>query len=94
MPRNSRYWLGGLASLAFLAIFALRTDIGDAIDDLLEADYRYLVPAIAALFVSVWFRAWRWATILRALPVRRHRLDGEQHPASARGRARPYLRTR
>lgn len=50
--------------MAFLGIFALRTDIGAAVDDLLEADYRYLVPAIGMLFVSIWFRAWRWATIL------------------------------
>lgn len=43
--------------------------MGDAIDDLLEADYRYLLPAIAVFFLSVWFRAWRWATILRQFLV-------------------------
>ena len=65
MLRSARYWLGALASLAFLFVFYLRTDVEAAIDDLLGADYRYLVPATAVFLLSIWFRAWRWGTILR-----------------------------
>ncbi|MEX2236003.1 MAG: lysylphosphatidylglycerol synthase transmembrane domain-containing protein [Dehalococcoidia bacterium] len=75
LARKARYWIGGLASIVFLGLFVLRTDVDKAIDALLEADYIYLAPAIAVFFVSVWFRSWRWATILRPfLVIRVHHL--------------------
>jgi glycosyltransferase 2 family protein len=61
---KARYWLGAAASIFFLGIFVLRTDVGAATDDLLDAEYVYLLPAMAVFVVAVWFRAWRWATIL------------------------------
>ncbi|MPZ23490.1 MAG: flippase-like domain-containing protein [Dehalococcoidia bacterium] len=64
-----RFLLGLAASLVFLAIFVLRTDIDGAWEDLKRADYVYVIPAVGVFFVSVWFRAWRWGTVLRPFLV-------------------------
>jgi glycosyltransferase 2 family protein len=72
---KARYWIGAVLSIVFLAVLALRTDLGDTWDDLQAADYRYLTPAVAALLVSIWFRAWRWSAILHPfLSIRIYRL--------------------
>jgi hypothetical protein len=61
------FWLGIAVSILFLAL-ALRGLKLDAFwADVQRADLIWLVPGIAVYFVAVWFRAWRWAFMLRPL---------------------------
>src|SRR4051812_5181886 len=54
----------GLAVSAVCCWIALRqVDLGDVADTLGEADYPWLVPALAALMVANWMRAERWRAI-------------------------------
>lgn len=71
--RQWRIWLGLGVSLFFLA-WALR-QVGDLSTmglALRDANYLYLIPALAVYFFGVWLRAARWHYLLRplrALPV-------------------------
>ena len=71
---NWRVWLAFLVSGGLLAILVLQVDpakIGDALSD---ANYWYIIPAVALYFVAVYFRALRWRFLLsplRVLPVKR-----------------------
>ena len=31
-----------------------------------QANYWWLIPAVAVYFISVWFRSWRWGFLLRS----------------------------
>lgn len=64
-----RRWLifvvGLLVSLVFLW-YALRDlHLGQVWAALREARYGWVVPGLAVYFLSVWFRSWRWAFLLR-----------------------------
>ena len=65
--RRWQFWIGLAVSAIFLWL-ALR---GLRLDDLWEAlrgaRYAWLIPGIAAYFVGVWARAWRWHFLLRPL---------------------------
>ncbi|MDO8491962.1 MAG: lysylphosphatidylglycerol synthase transmembrane domain-containing protein [Dehalococcoidia bacterium] len=67
MLKNLRFWLGIAVTLVFL-FFALRnvhfSDVGRA---LREANYIFILPALAAYFIGVWFRALRWRFLLKPL---------------------------
>ncbi|HSO26567.1 MAG TPA: lysylphosphatidylglycerol synthase domain-containing protein, partial [Anaerolineales bacterium] len=62
-----QFWLGLLISLIFL-YFALRglglQDLGQA---LTGANYWWLAPGVAAYFLAVWARAWRWHYLIRPI---------------------------
>lgn len=62
--RDRKLWLGALGTVLFLALFFARTDFGELGDALAEANYWWVVPAIAVWFVSAWFRALRWRLLL------------------------------
>lgn len=65
MLKQWRFWLGLVISLAFL-IFAFRNqDLGQIGRSLLNADYRFLIPAVAIYFVGVYFRTLRWRALLK-----------------------------
>ena len=71
-------WLGVAVSVVLLLFLAYQIyridDPSGLIDELAEANYIYLIPAIAVYFVGVWFRALRWQFLLNPLryfPVRR-----------------------
>jgi len=69
MRRNLRFWLGIFISLLFL-YFALRGqrlgEVGEAIS---EANYWWLIPAVAVYFVAVGLRTYRWHFLLRPIKV-------------------------
>ena len=67
-------WVGLLISAVFLwsALRGLR--LRDVWQEMVAADYIWLVPSVATYFVAVWARTWRWDYMLRPLkhiPVRR-----------------------
>jgi glycosyltransferase 2 family protein len=66
--KRSFFWIGILVSILFmgLALRGLRLDAFWA--DVQNAALWWVLPGIALYFVAVWFRAWRWAFMLRALP--------------------------
>lgn len=72
--RSWRVWVGFLVSLFFI-YFALRNqDFGHIWQALREAEYRWLVPALAVYFLGVMVRSVRWHYLLRAvedIPPRR-----------------------
>ena len=60
-------WLGIAISALFLwlALRGLRlTDVWQALQD---AQYLWLIPGVAAYWIGVWVRSWRWTYLLRPL---------------------------
>ena len=71
-------WLGIVVSVAMLLFLAWQVyqfdDLSGLVDELAEANYIFLIPAVAVYFVGVWFRALRWQFLLNPLryfPVKR-----------------------
>ncbi len=67
MLKSRRLWVGVIISLAFLALFFYRVDFMAMGRALAEANYIYLLPALAVYFTGVYFRAIRWHYLLRPL---------------------------
>ena len=65
MLKSRRFWLGAAVTGGFLALLFLRFDFPAMREALTEANYLYLIPAIAVYFVSLYFRAFRWSFLLR-----------------------------
>ena len=65
--RSWRLWLGLAVSLLFLGLLFLRVDVGETVESLGEANYLYLVPAVALYFLAVAFRTFRWRFLLSHL---------------------------
>lgn len=71
---NWRLWIGFGVSALLLFVLVVQVDLGEMGEALREANYLYVVPAIALYFVAVYFRAVRWRYLLsplRLFPVRR-----------------------
>ena len=67
-------WAGIAISVALLLFFYYQLEPGELKTLLAEANYLYLIPAVALYFVGVLFRAYRWQYLLaplRVFPVRR-----------------------
>ena len=64
---SRRLWLGLGGTGLFLGLFFWRTDLGDLGDALAQANYWWVVPAVAIWFVSAAFRSLRWHYLLRRL---------------------------
>ena len=71
-------WIGVAVSVVLLLFLAWQVyridDPSGLIDELAEANYLYLIPAVAVYFVGVLFRAIRWQYLLapmRRFPVKR-----------------------
>lgn len=62
--RSGKLWLGLLGTALFLGLFFARTNLNELGDALADANYWWVVPAIAVWFISAWFRAIRWRVLL------------------------------
>ena len=72
---SMKYWIGIGLSVLLLAVFFHTADVRRMVEALAGADYWYLIPAVGANLVSVYFRTLRWTVMLRHLkPVRTFRL--------------------
>ncbi len=67
MPKQKRFWVGLLVSLVLLVFVFYQTDPSKIWDSLQQAQYIYLLPALALYFIGVGVRAARWHFLLRAL---------------------------
>ena len=69
-----RFWLGLAVTALLLMLLVYQVDLGEVRDAVGQANYVYVVPAVALYFVAVFFRALRWRYLLspmRLLPVSR-----------------------
>ena len=73
MLRQRRFWLGLGISLVLLAYVFHQTDPAKILDSLRQAQYVYLLPALALYFLGVWVRAVRWHFLLRSIKPISHR---------------------
>ena len=67
-------WAGVAVSVVMLLFFYRQLDTAELAELLGEANYYYLIPAVAIYFVGVLFRAYRWKYLLspmRDFPVHR-----------------------
>ncbi len=60
-----KFWLGVFFSLLFLYLALRGLHLRDVWQDMLAAEYIWLLPGIAVYFLGVWVRAWRWHYLLR-----------------------------
>jgi len=71
--KQKRVWLGVLLSLILLGYIFYQTDPGKIWSSLQQAQYIFLIPALALYFFGVGIRAARWHFLLRDLkpiPIR------------------------
>ncbi|HSR47026.1 MAG TPA: lysylphosphatidylglycerol synthase transmembrane domain-containing protein [Anaerolineales bacterium] len=66
--RRWQLWLGIVISLVFLALALRGLRLQEVLQAVRDAEYLWLIPGIAAYFVGVYARAWRWHYLLR--PIR------------------------
>jgi len=62
---GKQFWLGLVGSLVFLALLFYRVDLEKLGGALKGANYLFIIPSLAAYFLSVWFRTLRWQYLLR-----------------------------
>lgn len=65
MLRSVRFWAGFAISAVLIALFLRAThprELGDALG---KADYRWLIPGTAILFVAISARCVRWSVLMR-----------------------------
>lgn len=71
---NWKFWLGIAISAVFLYLALRGQPLSETWEAIKRARYIWLVPAVAAFFVRVFFAAWRWHILLRTakdIPVQR-----------------------
>ncbi len=67
MLASKKLWLGLLVSAVFLVLFLYGIDFPDTGAAFKDANYAFVLPAVAVYFASLVFRALRWQYILRHL---------------------------
>ena len=67
MIDSKKLWIGFAISVLLLVLFLVTVDLGRMLDALEDANYLFVVPAIAMYLVSVLFRTLRWQVLLRHL---------------------------
>jgi uncharacterized protein (TIRG00374 family) len=67
MSQHKRFWLGLLISLVLLIVVFYQTDPSKIWIALQQAQYIYLLPALALYFIGVGVRAARWHFLLRPI---------------------------
>lgn len=62
-----QFWLGVIVSAFFLYQVLHEVDLSALWQEILHADYWWILPGVAVYFIAVWVRAWRWHYLLRPL---------------------------
>ncbi len=65
MLRSVRFWASFAISVVFIALFLKATHPRDLEHALGQADYRWLIPGTAILFVAISARCVRWSVLMR-----------------------------
>jgi uncharacterized protein (TIRG00374 family) len=63
--RSVRFWVGLVISVALIALFLRATHPRELGAALAEADYRWVIPGIAVLFIAISARCLRWSILMR-----------------------------
>lgn len=63
--RSWKFWLGVLVSVLFVWLTARGLEWNTFYEALRDAQYIWLLPAVAVYFAAVWARTWRWHYMLR-----------------------------
>jgi uncharacterized protein (TIRG00374 family) len=69
-----QFWVGVLISAFLLYRVLYKVDFSKLWQDLISANYWWILPGVGVYFVGVWVRAWRWHYLLRplkAVPTRK-----------------------
>ena len=69
MFKPRRILLGGAVTVVFLFLFLWKVDFGKTMSALAEANYWWIIPAIVAYFIAVYFRTTRWHFLLSPMKV-------------------------
>ena len=64
MLRRKRFWFGLVITVAFLAVFLVRTDFDEILGSFSGANYLLAAAGIPLYFIGYWFRAYRWRLLL------------------------------
>ena len=67
MLRSVRFWASVVISAVFIALFLRATHPRELGDALSEANYLWLIPGIAVLFLAIGARCVRWSILMRPL---------------------------
>ncbi|MFQ5944169.1 MAG: lysylphosphatidylglycerol synthase transmembrane domain-containing protein [Anaerolineales bacterium] len=62
-----QFWLGLAVSALFLWLALRGLRLADVWEAIQGAQYLWLIPGVAAYWVGVWVRSWRWTYLLRPL---------------------------
>ena len=62
-----QFWLGILISALFLYLVLRKIDYTQLWQELLSANYWWLIPGVGVYFIALWVRSWRWHYLLRPL---------------------------
>jgi len=65
--RSLRFWIGAAISVVLIVLFFRATNPGEIVDAFGEADYLYMIPAVAVLFVALYLRCYRWSLLMRPI---------------------------
>ena len=65
MIRSARFWLGVFISALLIGLFLRATHPREIADALEQANYWYLLPALAVFFVGIGVRCLRWSVLMR-----------------------------
>ncbi len=67
MLKSRRYWIGLGVSAFFIALLLWRTPFREVMSSLRQANYAWVIPAVAVYLLSVGIRAVRWRFLLRSI---------------------------
>ena len=65
--RSGRLWLSLSISVLLLGLLVWRADVGGTVRSLRDANYLFVIPALAFYFLAVLFRTVRWRLLLLPL---------------------------
>ena len=67
MLKNWKFWLGLFVSILFLSWALWGLDLNGFLNEVINANYIWLIPSVITYFIAVWVRTWRWDYMLRPL---------------------------
>ncbi len=71
LVKKKRFWLGLVIAAVFLYLVFRQVDLGELTAALLNADYRWLLPALAVYLLGYLLRAVRWKYLMNSIkPMR------------------------
>ncbi len=65
MFRSIRFWAAVAVGVLLIVLFLLATDLSEIVSAFEEANYWYVLPAAAVLFLSFFLRCYRWSILMR-----------------------------